>query len=73
MKKKFKLNINACRNACIRNFKYKSTGVFFSFRLSHALMTWGDKFTQKEVNEAMDACDVDDNGELILITYLLTL
>lgn len=25
-------------------------------------MTWGDKFTQKEVNEAMDACDVDDDG-----------
>lgn len=26
-------------------------------------MTWGDKFTQKEVNEAMDACEVDDNGK----------
>lgn len=29
-------------------------------------MTWGDKFTQKEVNEALDACEVDDNGNNLL-------
>ncbi|KAL0277719.1 UNVERIFIED_CONTAM: hypothetical protein PYX00_004910 [Menopon gallinae] len=43
---------------------FDKDGYIDSEQLSHALMTWGDKFTQKEVNEAMDACEVDDNGKI---------
>lgn len=25
-------------------------------------MTWGDKFTSKEVDDAFDAMEIDDNG-----------
>lgn len=31
-------------------------------RLRHALMTWGDKFSAKEVNEAYDHMYIDDKG-----------
>ncbi|XP_073969337.1 myosin regulatory light chain 2 [Rhodnius prolixus] len=30
--------------------------------LKHALLTWGDKFTKKEVNDAFDAMDIDNQG-----------
>lgn len=45
--------------------------VFNRFR--HALMTWGDKFTAKEVDDAFDAMEIDDNGRIdtqALITLL---
>lgn len=45
--------------------------MFYSFR--HALMTWGDKFTSKEVDDAFDVMDIDDNGRIdtqALITLL---
>ncbi|XP_011252449.1 myosin regulatory light chain 2 [Camponotus floridanus] len=31
-------------------------------RLRHALMTWGDKFTSKEVDDAFDQMFIDDKG-----------
>ena len=31
-------------------------------RLRHALVTWGDKFTPKEVNDAFDQMYIDDKG-----------
>lgn len=31
-------------------------------RLRHALMTWGDKFTGGEVDDAYDNFDIDDKG-----------
>ncbi|XP_072766438.1 myosin regulatory light chain 2 [Anoplolepis gracilipes] len=31
-------------------------------RLRHALMTWGDKFTPKEVDDAFDQMYIDDKG-----------
>lgn len=27
-------------------------------------MTWGDKFSAKEVDDAFDAIDIDDNGRI---------
>lgn len=36
-------------------------------------MTWGDKFTAKEVDDAFDAMEIDDNGRIdtqALITLL---
>lgn len=27
-------------------------------------MTWGDKFTRKEVDDAFDAIDIDDKGRI---------
>lgn len=27
-------------------------------------MTWGDKFTPKEVDDAFDAMDIDDKGRI---------
>jgi len=44
-----------------------------SEKFRHALMTWGDKFTAKEVDDAFDAMDIDDNGKIdtqALITLL---
>jgi len=49
----------------IHAFKsFDTEGTIDAEQLTHALVTWGDKFTQKEVNEAMDACEVDDNGKI---------
>lgn len=31
-------------------------------RLKHALLSWGDKFTPKEVADAFDVMDIDRNG-----------
>ncbi|XP_018334213.1 myosin regulatory light chain 2 [Agrilus planipennis] len=33
-------------------------------RFRHALMTWGDKFTAKEVDDAFDAMEIDDNNRI---------
>lgn len=30
----------------------------------HALMTWGDKFSAQEADDALDQMDVDDNGKI---------
>lgn len=35
-------------------------------------MTWGDKFTAKEVDDAFDAMEIDDNG-MIDTAALITL
>lgn len=39
-------------------------GQIDSERLRHALMTWGDKFTMKEVDDAYDQFEIDDKGML---------
>jgi Ca2+-binding EF-hand superfamily protein len=42
-------------------------------RFRHALMTWGEKFTPKECDDAFDAMDIDDNNRIdtqALITLL---
>ena len=31
-------------------------------RLRHALMTWGDKFSSDEVDDAYDNFEIDDKG-----------
>ncbi|KOB70661.1 Myosin light chain 2 [Operophtera brumata] len=41
---------------------FDDEGKIDSERLKHALMTWGDVFTLKEVDEAYDAMDIDDKG-----------
>ena len=48
----------------IRNaFKaFDNDGLINSETLKHALITWGDKFTKKEVADAFDAMDIDDQG-----------
>jgi Ca2+-binding EF-hand superfamily protein len=32
------------------------------FRFRFALMTWGDKFSAQEVDDAFDNFEIDDNG-----------
>jgi len=39
-------------------------GTIDSERFRHALMTWGDKFTAKEVDDAFDAMEIDDKGRI---------
>ncbi|KAG6822026.1 hypothetical protein H0H92_015599 [Tricholoma furcatifolium] len=48
----------------IRNaFKaFDNDGLINSENLKHALLTWGDKFTKKEVADAFDAMDIDNQG-----------
>lgn len=47
----------------INAFKsFDEEGKIDSERLRHALMTWGDKFSAKEVDEAYDQMDIDDKG-----------
>nr|BAN21052.1 myosin regulatory light chain 2 [Riptortus pedestris] len=48
----------------IRNaFKaFDNDGLINGETLKHALLTWGDKFTKKEVADAFDAMDIDDQG-----------
>lgn len=36
--------------------------IYFIFRLKHALSSWGDKFTPKEVADALDSMDIDKQG-----------
>ncbi|MBD3011546.1 EF-hand domain-containing protein [Streptomyces sp. 5-10] len=48
-------------------------GTIDSEKFRHALMTWGEKFSAKEVDDAFDAMDIDDNGRIdtqALITLL---
>lgn len=47
----------------INAFKtFDKDGVIDSEKLRHALMTWGDKFTGKECDDAFDAMIIDDKG-----------
>lgn len=47
----------------INAFKtFDEEGHIDSDRLRHALMTWGDKFSANEVDEAYDQMDIDDKG-----------
>ncbi|XP_044263969.1 myosin regulatory light chain 2 [Tribolium madens] len=43
---------------------FDENGTIDSERFRHALMTWGDKFTAKEVDDAFDAMDIDDKGRI---------
>lgn len=38
---------------------------FFLHRLKHALVTWGEKFSAKEVADALECMDVDSRGHVI--------
>lgn len=51
---------------------FDTDGSIDSENFRHALMTWGDKFTAKEVDDAFDAMDIDDAGK-IDTTALITL
>ncbi|CAK1594270.1 unnamed protein product [Parnassius mnemosyne] len=47
----------------INAFKtFDEEGKIDSERLRHALMTWGDKFSSDEVDEAYDQMEIDDKG-----------
>lgn len=47
----------------INAFKtFDNDGKIDSERLRHALITWGDKFSPDEVDEAYDQMDIDDKG-----------
>ncbi|XP_026466170.1 myosin regulatory light chain 2-like [Ctenocephalides felis] len=47
----------------INAFKtFDNDGKIDSDRLRHALMTWGDKFTAQEVDDAYDQMVIDDKG-----------
>ncbi|KAG5331152.1 MLR protein, partial [Acromyrmex charruanus] len=47
----------------INAFKtFDENGKIDGERLRHALVTWGDKFTPKEVNDAFDQMYIDDKG-----------
>ncbi|XP_015523025.1 myosin regulatory light chain 2 [Neodiprion pinetum] len=41
---------------------YDENGKIDGERLRHALLTWGDKFTPREVNDAFDQMYIDDKG-----------
>lgn len=57
----------------INAFKtFDNEGRIDSERLRHALMTWGDKFSAQEVDEAYDQMDIDDRG-FIDTTRLITM
>jgi len=43
---------------------FDKDGTIDSETFGHALMTWGDKFTRKEVDDAFDAMEIDDNGKI---------
>ncbi|XP_017770518.1 PREDICTED: myosin regulatory light chain 2-like [Nicrophorus vespilloides] len=52
---------------------FDTEGTIDSEVFRHALMTWGDKFNAKEVDDAFDAMEIDDNGKIdtaALITML---
>jgi Ca2+-binding EF-hand superfamily protein len=49
------------------------SGKIDSEKLRHSLITWGDKFTEDEVDDAFDQMDIDDKGFIdmqALITML---
>ncbi|XP_075237937.1 myosin regulatory light chain 2 [Lycorma delicatula] len=41
---------------------FDNDGVIDGERLRHALITWGDKFSQKEVEDAFESMVIDDKG-----------
>ncbi|VEN59676.1 unnamed protein product [Callosobruchus maculatus] len=43
---------------------FDENGTIDSERFRHALMTWGDKFTGKEVDDAFDCMEIDDKGRI---------
>ncbi|KAG5884583.1 Myosin regulatory light chain 2 [Gonioctena quinquepunctata] len=43
---------------------FDENGTIDGERFRHALMTWGEKFTSKEVDDAFDAMEIDDNGRI---------
>ncbi|KAJ8964193.1 hypothetical protein NQ317_000512, partial [Molorchus minor] len=52
---------------------FDENGTIDSERFRHALMTWGERFSGKEVDDAFDAMDIDDKGRIdtqALITLL---
>ncbi|XP_028139265.1 myosin regulatory light chain 2 isoform X3 [Diabrotica virgifera virgifera] len=52
---------------------FDENGTIDGDRFRHALMTWGEKFTGKECDDAFDAMDIDDNNRIdtqALITLL---
>lgn len=52
---------------------FDENGSIDSERFRHALMTWGERFSSKEVDDAFDAMDIDDSGRIdtqALITLL---
>ncbi|CAH1260236.1 unnamed protein product [Diabrotica balteata] len=52
---------------------FDENGTIDGDRFRHALMTWGEKFTGKEVDDAFDAMEIDDNNRIdtqALITLL---
>jgi Ca2+-binding EF-hand superfamily protein len=44
--------------------KFDDEGKIDSEKLRHALMTWGDKFSAAEVDEAFDLFPIDGNGKI---------
>lgn len=44
------------------SLKILNKTIYYRFR--HALMTWGDKFTAKEVDDAFDVMEIDDNNRI---------
>ena len=38
--------------------------------LRHSLMTWGDKFSSKEADDALDQMDIDDNGKIEIMSII---
>jgi len=53
---------------------FDENGTIDSERFRHALMTWGDKFSAKEVDDAFDAMEIDDKGRIdtLALISLLT-
>jgi len=53
---------------------FDESGTIDSERFRHALMTWGDKFSAKEVDDAFDAMEIDDKGRIdtLALIQLLT-
>jgi Ca2+-binding EF-hand superfamily protein len=43
---------------------FDDAGKIDSEKLRHALMTWGDKFSGAEVDEAFDQMTIDSNGKI---------
>jgi len=36
----------------------------------HSIMTWGDKFTAKEADDALDQMDIDDSGKIEVLSVI---
>ncbi|KAF5278487.1 hypothetical protein FQA39_LY05976 [Lamprigera yunnana] len=53
---------------------FDENGTIDSEKFRHALMTWGDKFSAKEVDDAFDAMEIDDQGKIdtLALIQLLT-